>query len=144
MDPRSHSDGPCPIARGLNRIGDSWSMLILRNAGAGQTRFDQFQKHLGIAPNILARRLSALTTDGLLERHRYSERPPRDEYRLTTAGREFLPILYALGAWGGKHFAAGEMSHLVDAHNGSTVIPVVVDRKTGRALADLELRIVAP
>jgi DNA-binding HxlR family transcriptional regulator len=86
MDTRKMTDGPCPIARGLHRIGDTWSMLILRNAGAGQTRFDEFQKDLGIAPNILARRLSALAEYGLLERRRYNDRPPRDEYLLTLAG----------------------------------------------------------
>ena len=143
MDPRTHPADICPVARGLSRIGDSWSMLILRNAGAGQTRFDQFQKGLGIAPNILTRRLAALTADGLLERHRYSERPPRDEYRLTRAGREFLPILYALGAWGAKHFSTGDVSRVVDAASGDLVYPTVVDRATGQRLVDLDLRIVA-
>ncbi len=141
MDIRSLSDGPCPIARGLHRIGDTWSMLILRNAGAGQTRFDQFQRNLGIAPNILSRRLSALTTEGLLERHRYSERPPRDEYRLTEAGRDFLPILYALGAWGWRHFSGGNVSGLVDVATGKPVVPIVVDRISGSPIADLDVRI---
>jgi DNA-binding HxlR family transcriptional regulator len=107
MDAQKFIDGPCPIARGLHRIGDMWSMLILRNAGAGQTRFDQFQKELGIAPNILTRRLSALVAEGLLERKRYSEKPPRYEYVMTRSGRDFLPVLYALGEWGACHFSDG-------------------------------------
>ena len=115
-------------------------MLILRNAGSGQTRFDQFQKSLGIAPNILARRLSALTAEGLLERRRYSERPPRDEYRLTEAGRNFLPVLYALGAWGHRHFSDGDVTGLADAASGATVQPEVVDGSSGRPLRQMDLR----
>lgn len=138
------SDGPCPIGRGLHRIGDTWSMLILRNAGAGHTRFDQFQKHLGIAPNILTRRLAALTAEGLLERHRYNERPPRYEYRLTNAGRDFLPVLYALGAWGRRHFSDGDVTGLVDAATGKTVVPVVVDATSGAPIANIDLQIAPP
>ncbi len=144
MDTKRFIDGPCPIARGLHRIGDSWSMLILRNAGAGQTRFDQFQKSLGIAPNILARRLAALSAEGLLERRRYSERPPRDDYLLTEAGRAFLPVLYALGAWGARYFAGGEVSALVEAGSGDPVEPMVVDRLSRRPLAEMALRVVPP
>jgi DNA-binding HxlR family transcriptional regulator len=141
MDTGNLSDGPCPIGRGLHRIGDTWSMLILRNAGGGQTRFDQFQKNLSIAPNILARRLSALTAEGLLERHRYSERPPRYEYRLTRAGKDFLPVLYALGAWGRKHFSDGDVTGLVDADSGKAVVPIVVDRTSGKPVANIDVRI---
>src|ERR1700709_1775143 len=115
MDDKNYVNGACPIARGLHRVGDTWSMLIMRNAGAGQTRFDQFQKSLGIAPNILTRRLAALTAKGLPERRRYSERPPRDEYLLTPAGADFLPVLYALGAWGRAHFSDGQVTGLVEA-----------------------------
>ncbi|HEY0184355.1 MAG TPA: helix-turn-helix domain-containing protein [Rhodopila sp.] len=95
---------PCPIARALDRVGEWWSILILRNAFRGMTRFDQFQKSLGIAPNILSRRLSALVEAGLLEKVRYSQHPPRDEYVLTPVGQDFRPVLWALLAWGNKHF----------------------------------------
>lgn len=140
MDTERFVDGPCPIARGLHRIGDTWSMLILRNAGAGHTRFDQFQKELGIAPNILARRLAALTAEGLLERRRYSERPPRHEYLLTAAGKDFLPVLAALGAWGARHFSDGNVTGLIDVETGKRVTPIVIDRNSGREIADLQLR----
>ena len=86
---------PCPIARGLDRVGEWWSILILRDAFHGLTRFDQFQKSLGIAPNILSRRLRGLVEAGLLEEVRYSEQPPRDEYVLTEVGRDFRPVLWA-------------------------------------------------
>ena len=76
-----------PIARSLDRVGEWWSILLLRDALKGFTRFDEFQTSLGIAPNMLSRRLSGLVDAGLLERRRYSERPPRDEYVLTEQGQ---------------------------------------------------------
>ena len=87
---------PCPIARSLGRIGDSWSIMILRDAFAGFTRFDEFQKSSNVAPNILSRRLKALVDDGLLEKVCYSSTPPRYEYHLTPRGRDFRMVLLAL------------------------------------------------
>lgn len=95
---------PCPIARGLDRVGDWWSILILRDAFHGKTRFDQFQTNLGIAPNILSRRLRKLVEAGLLTKVRYSPHPPRDEYRLTPVGEDFRPVLRALLVWSNTHF----------------------------------------
>ena len=106
MQRKSFADMTCPIARSLEHVGEWWSMLILRDAFGGTTRFDDFQQSLGIEPNMLARRLAALVEAGLLERRRYSERPPRDEYVLTDRGRDFKPVLVALVAFGKKHFAA--------------------------------------
>jgi len=74
-------------------------MLILRDAHAGFSRFDQFRKSLGIAPTMLTKRLSVLD-EGLLEKRQYSEHPAREEYVLTKAGKDFLPVLFVLG---GKH-----------------------------------------
>ena len=79
MQRKSFGDMQCPIARSLERVGEWWSILILRDAFHGLTRFDQFQKSLEIAPNMLTRRLNSLVEAGLLERRPYSERPPRDE-----------------------------------------------------------------
>jgi DNA-binding HxlR family transcriptional regulator len=124
---------PCPIARSLERVGEWWSILILRDAFAGMTRFDAFQKSLGIAPNMLTRRLTALVEAGLLERRRYNEHPPRDEYLLTERGRDFRPVLLAMMAWGNRHFAPeGATVLIVDAATGATADPVLVDRATGR------------
>jgi DNA-binding HxlR family transcriptional regulator len=119
-------------------------MMVLRDAGLGLTKFEQFRLSLGIAPNILARRLKALTEAGLLARVRYSEKPPREEYAITEAGRDFLPILQAIGAWGRKHNGAGALSHVVDAETGAAVEPVVVDRVTGAAIGTRALRLVRP
>src|SRR6266513_6204261 len=128
MQRKSFGNMPCPIARSLARVGEWWSMLILRDALHGMTRFDQFQKSLGIAPNMLTRRLNALVDAGLLERRRYSERPPRHEYVLTERGRDFRPVLVALLAWGNKHFAPeGASVLLADRKTGAIAEPVVVD-----------------
>jgi DNA-binding HxlR family transcriptional regulator len=134
----------CPVARGLERVGEWWSMLILRDALAGLTRFDEFQKSLGIAPNMLARRLNSLVEAGLLERRRYSERPPREEYLLTGRGRDVRPILVALYAWGNKHFAPeGASVLLVETATGKQADPVLVDRPTGRPLDEADYVFVA-
>src|SRR3954454_2833051 len=135
------SDQPCLIARSLALVGDAWSMLILRDAHAGLTRFDDFRKSLGIAPTMLTGRLSAQTGEGLLERRRYSERPPRDEYVLTEAGRDFRPVLWAFVAWGNKHFAPeGPSVVIVDSDTGAEADPVLVDRRTGRPLLPPDFR----
>jgi DNA-binding HxlR family transcriptional regulator len=144
MDTDKLSSGVCPIARGLAKVGDAWSMLILRDAGSGLTRFDQFRASLGIAPNILARRLKALTDAGLLQKQPYSEHPPREEYVITEAGRDFLPVLQAIGAWGRRHNGDGQLSHMIDEETGGAVEPVVVDRATGAAFGTRALRLVMP
>ncbi len=134
----------CPIARSLERVGEWWSMLILRDAFAGLTRFDEFEHSLGIAPNMLSRRLSALVEAGMLEKRRYSERPPRDEYVLTDRGRDFRGVLFALLAFGNRHFAPEGLSvMLVDAASGQPAEPVLVDRSSGRLLVEPEFKVVA-
>jgi DNA-binding HxlR family transcriptional regulator len=134
----------CPIARSLDRVGDEWSVLILRDALYGLTRFDEFQKSLGIAPNILTRRLNTLVETGMLERTRYSEHPPRYEYRLTEAGRDFRTVVLAMLAWGNRHFAhEGLATIIVDAKTGEIADPILVDRKSGRPLIGPDFKVVA-
>jgi DNA-binding HxlR family transcriptional regulator len=141
MQRKSFGNMQCPIARSLERVGEWWSILILRDAFQGLTRFDQFQKNLDIAPNMLTRRLNALVEAGLLERRRYSERPPRDEYVLTPRGRDFRPVLWALLAWGNKHFAPeGASVVLVDKETGTEIEPVMVDAASGRTLMERKVR----
>jgi DNA-binding HxlR family transcriptional regulator len=139
MQRKSFGQMVCPIARSLERVGEWWSILILRDALHGLTRFDQFQKSLGIAPNTLTRRLNALVEAGLLERRRYNERPPRYEYVSTARGRDFRPILMALLAWGNKHFAhEGASVLLVNTKTGDAVDPILVDRTTGGPIKEPE------
>lgn len=138
------TDTLCPVARTVDRVGDAWSLMILRDAFHGLTRFDQFQKSLGVAPNILTRRLVKLTEAGLLERRRYQERPPRDEYVLTARGRDFWPVLVAMMAYGNRHFAVeGVASTLADATTGAEVIPVLADARSGELLDPRTLRFAA-
>ncbi len=126
----------CPVARSLERVGEWWSILILRAAFLGATRFEQFQKSLGIGSNILTRRLGALVAAGMLEKRRYSERPPRDEYVLTGQGRDFRPVLWALLAWGNRHFAPdGAHVQIVDVATGTPADPVLMDAATLRPLS---------
>jgi DNA-binding HxlR family transcriptional regulator len=137
------SDATCPIARSLACVGDAWSILILRDASLGLTRFDQFRTSLGIAPSILTRRLAVLTEEGLLEKRRYSERPPRDEYVLTDAGRDFIPVLAMIGAWGQRHRGEG-MTRYIDAETGKEVKPVAIDSVTGARIGSRAFRVEAP
>src|SRR5208337_1996801 len=138
----SLSDMPCPIARSLDRVGEWWSILILRDALRGVTRFDDFRRSLGVAPNMLTRRLGALVEAGMLERRRYCEHPPRDEYVLTERGRDFRPVLLSLLAWGNRHFAPeGASVQLLDAATGAVADPILVDRVTGRPITESDHRL---
>jgi DNA-binding HxlR family transcriptional regulator len=137
MQRKSFGKMACPIARSLERVGEWWSILIIRDALHGFTRFDEFQKSLNIAPNMLTRRLSALVAADLLQRRRYSERPPRDEYILTEMGRDFRPVIVAMFAWGNRHFAPeGASVLLVDKKTRAKADPVLVDRRSGRPLSE--------
>jgi len=134
----------CPIARSLAVLGDTWSILILRDAHAGLTRFDQFRKNLGIAPTILTRRLVTLTEEGLLEKQLYSEHPPREEYLLTAAGRDFLPVLFLIGAWGRQYRGEGKLTRFFDAEAGTEIQPVAIDEATGARIGTRPVRTVVP
>jgi DNA-binding HxlR family transcriptional regulator len=134
----------CPIARGLERVGEWWSILILRDAFLGATRFEQFQKSLRIAPTSLTRRLNTLVEAGMLERRRYHERPPRDEYLLTERGRDFRPVLWALLAWGNRHFAPeGASVVIVNTQTGAVAEPVLVDGASLRPMMEPAYRTAA-
>lgn len=133
----------CPIARSLERVGEWWSILILRDALNGLKRFDEFQRSLDIAPNMLTRRLRALVEAGLLERRLYHERPPRHEYVLTASGRDFRPVVIALLAWGNRHFAPeGRAVALVNRETGIEADPILVDAVSGRPMSDPIFRLV--
>ena len=144
MDVENSCNELCPIARSLSFAGDAWALLILRDAHAGMTRFDQFRKSLGIAPTILTRRLATLTSEGLLEKRRYSEHPPRDEYLLTEAGRDFLPVLFMIGAWGRQHRGGGKLIRFFDAENETEIKAVAIDEVTGAKIGTRRIRTVAP
>jgi DNA-binding HxlR family transcriptional regulator len=128
MQPKSPSILECPVGRAVETVGEWWSILILRDAFQGATRFDEFQQSLGIAPNILSRRLAHLTESGMFVRRRYHERPSRYEYVLTDKARDFFPVIATLLAWGNKHLAPkGESIVLANRKDSRPFAPVVVD-----------------
>lgn len=90
----------CPIARSEAEIGDRWTVLILRELFMRGHRFEEIQAQTGGTPQMIAARLKKLQEDGLVERRRYTERPPRYEYHLTEKGEAFYPVILALRAWG--------------------------------------------
>jgi len=123
----------CPIARGLEHVGEWWSILILRDAFKGARRFDEFRDSLGIAPAMLTKRLATLVGAGFLARERYSEHPPRDEYVLTERGRDFRQVTLAMLAFGNRHFPPDRQTvRIVNLETGEPVDPVLADPKTGR------------
>lgn len=96
---------PCPIAGALDVLGDAWTLLVMRDLlFYDKHRFAAFlESPEGISTNILAERLRRLERCGLVERRRYQQRPPRDEYYLTVRGHELLPVLRELIRWGKRH-----------------------------------------
>jgi DNA-binding HxlR family transcriptional regulator len=93
---------PCSIAHTLAVVGEPWTPLILRDIVFGITKFDELQRDLGVATNILTDRLGTLVEHGLLTREPYEHRPPRYRYELTEKGADLLPVLLALMRWGDK------------------------------------------
>jgi DNA-binding HxlR family transcriptional regulator len=131
MQPRKSARTECPAAQALECVGEWWSILILRDAFQGFTRFDEFRNSLGIAPNILSRRLAHLTSCGLFERRLYSEKPARYEYVLTAKGRDFFPVVVALFAWGNRHLAAkGKAVQLAERVTARRLEPIMVDAES--------------
>lgn len=102
------STWPCSVARATDIVGDSWSTLIMREAYYGSKRYDDFQRHLGLARNTLSDRLNRLVAAGVLTKRLYQDNPPRNEYLLTEMGREFFPILAALASWGDRWMDQGK------------------------------------
>lgn len=96
----SLSDMNCSIARTLDVVGEWWTLLIVRDALRGATRFDEFRESLGMARGVLSSRLHKLVEQDILRRRPYSEHPPRYEYMLTEKGRALAPMITAMMTWG--------------------------------------------
>jgi DNA-binding HxlR family transcriptional regulator len=144
MERKNFGHMQCPIARSLEHVGDWGSILILRDALYGVTRFDEFQKSLGIAPNMLTRRLKGMVESGVMERRQYSERPPRFEYVLTEMGNDFRPIVLSLMTWGNKHFAPEGVSVLLkNVETGEIAVPILTDKVSGREIEAGLFKVVA-
>jgi DNA-binding HxlR family transcriptional regulator len=139
----------CSIARTVAVLGERWTLVILREAFNRRRRFEDIQRDLGIARNILADRLQTLVAEGILERRAYQQRPERFEYRLTDKGRDLYPVMIALMQWGDRynageagppveliHEPCGEHTHprLVCDHCGEPIDPRDVRPRAGPGL----------
>jgi DNA-binding HxlR family transcriptional regulator len=107
MLPNDYANQNCAIAGTLELIGERWTLLVIRDAFVGVRRFDDFQRSLGVARNVLQTRLTKLVDAGILRRERYQQRPDRYEYRLTARGVDLWPILVSLMHWGNSHLFEG-------------------------------------
>jgi DNA-binding HxlR family transcriptional regulator len=116
MERTSFAEMRCSLARGLDLIGDWWSPLIIRDLFLNVARFDELVEDLGISRNLLTRRLKSLAENGVIERTMYQQRPPRYEYRLTEAGRDLVPAILALTAWGDRWARPKEGSPILFVH----------------------------
>jgi len=105
------------VAQCLEVVGEWWSMLIIRDAFLGVTRFEDFHERLGISRNVLNQRLGSLVAAGVLERVAYCEHPPRYDYRLTDKGRDLWPVVTAMRQWGDR-WAAPDGPPLQVIHKG--------------------------
>ena len=139
---KTYESEVCSIARALEVVGERWSVLIVRNAlFAGSTRFSDFQRSLGIAPNILKTRLDGFVDAGIMRRRQYSEQPELHEYLLTEKGHDLAPALIALTEWGDR-WAAPDGPPILYRHSscGSEVSHQVVCATCGRVDDAVELQ----
>jgi len=137
MKPKSFVGMRCSIAGALELIGDRWSLLLIRDLSLGLSRYDDLRESTGIPAATLAARLKHLTQHGIVEKCRYQERPPRDEYRLTAKGRDLWKVSVALREWGDRWDATGFGSptvETIDRETGRPLILALVDAETGAAV----------
>jgi DNA-binding HxlR family transcriptional regulator len=141
----SFSDMSCSIARTLEIVGDWWTLLIVREAFFGRRRFGEFEKALGIAPNVLTQRLGKLVEGGILVVSAESQNGRALAYRLTSKGRDLFPILVAMVQWGDQHgqWADGPPVRMVERSSGKEIAPLVMRNQDGRPLTVQEVVAVA-
>lgn len=139
-------DERCPIARSLDVLGEKWTLMIVRDAVGGSTRFSQFQQNLGIPREVLTARLASLVDGGVLERTTYKPEGARarEEYVLTDAGRDLSLVLLALGGWADRHRPSERASDLrfVDAESGEAVEAAAVTVDAQQRIPTARLRAV--
>jgi DNA-binding HxlR family transcriptional regulator len=139
---KTFSDMNCSIARSLEEVGEWWSLLIVRECTQGATRFDEFQKNLGIARNVLTARLERLIELGILERFPLEDLPSLNGYRLTEKGEALYPVLVALWQWGDRWLVpeAKVPTRLVVDATGEQIAPLAVRGKSGEPLSFRDVR----
>ena len=117
---------PCPVAQAMVVIGDSWTVLILRDALRGASKFEEFQRAIGASRAIVSERLAHLVKHGVMERVPYEAHPPRHAYKLTERGRALQPVLMMMAHWSEHHVdkplrKAGRR-HTTCGHNFTPVV----------------------
>jgi DNA-binding HxlR family transcriptional regulator len=143
MERKSFAGMHCSVAQCLEVVGEWWSMLILRDAFLGVTRFDDFQERLGISRNILNQRLNHLVERGVLDKVLYSEHPPRYDYRLSDKGRDLWPVLTAMRQWGDCYQAPdGPPLQLIHKACGEISDAVMVCAGCGELIGPRDVRAV--
>jgi DNA-binding HxlR family transcriptional regulator len=143
MERKSFSDMHCSVAQCLEVVGEWWTLLILRDAFLGVTRFDQLQQRLGISRNVLNQRLAHLVEHGVLAKIAYGEHPPRFDYRLTEKGRDLWPVLTTMRQWGDKYAApAGPPLELVHKGCGEITHAELTCSQCGEPLSPKDVRAV--
>ena len=132
----SHLDQDCSMGRAIGVVGHWWSLLIVREAFRGVTRFDDFQRSLGISRNALTDRLRQLTEAGVLQREAVCPGQAREHYVLTPMGEDLLPVIVALRQWGDSWLFEGEElpSAMVDKCTGAVIPALQVLAADGRPM----------
>jgi len=120
---KDYATQECSIARALEIVGERWTLLVIRDALYGVRRYNDFLVHLGIPRAVLAARLQSLTAAGILEKRRYQESPPRDEYVVTERGMALWPTVRSLGLWGREHLAPSRLRYFRHADCGTDLGP---------------------
>lgn len=143
MKRTSLTEAECPVARSLDAIGDWWSLLIVRDAFDGISRFGEFRRSLGIAKGMLTARLRDLVACGVLETAPAVDGSAYQDYLLTEKGRALFPVVVALRQWGQEQlYAPGEAhSELVDVVTGSPVQKLELRSADGRLVGWNETRV---
>jgi DNA-binding HxlR family transcriptional regulator len=120
MEWKDYDSSVCSIARTLDIVGDRWTLLVLRDLANGVRRFDDLARHLGVARDVLTRRLNALVERGVVEKVAYRETGvrTRHEYLLTDAGHELRSVLVAFMEWGDRHLSGPEGPPMSVRHEG--------------------------
>jgi DNA-binding HxlR family transcriptional regulator len=141
MERKSFAEMNCSVAQCLEVVGEWWSMLVLRDAFFGVSRFDQFKERLGISRNVLNQRLNSLVGAGVLEKVPYSAHPPRYDYRLTDKGRDLWPVLTTMREWGDKYAAPnGPPLELIHKGCGQIAGTVITCSACGEPMGPRDVR----
>ena len=134
----------CSVADTLSLIGEGWTILIVREAFFGSRRFEDFQKHLGIARNILTTRLQKLVEGGILERTPIKQGGKRHEYKLTPMGRDLFPVLISLTQWGDRWLrsTSGPPVKFIERETGEEIAKVTIQNKAGEEIKARDLALI--